>query len=72
MAHRSKNGIRNALDTAAGGADINPVPRKPRATLQGGGGQKYSGNQDDAPEVITELVHIENCIYDVAPRFAKA
>jgi hypothetical protein len=62
--------IRKALDTAAGGADSNPVTRTLRATLQGDG-QKYSGNQDDAPGVITKLVNIENCIYDVAPRFAK-
>ena len=74
MAHRSKTGIRKALDTAARGADSNPVTRKSRATLQGDG-QKYNGNQDDASEVITVLTGIENSIYDVwiqgSPRHAS-
>jgi hypothetical protein len=39
-----------------------------------GNGPKYSGNQEDAPRVITELVlmHIEDCIRAVAPGFAEA
>ena len=75
MAHRSKTNIRKALDTAARGADSNPVTRKPRATPQGCGqrcGQKYKGHQGDVSEVVTVLTGIEKCIYDVDPGLAKA
>jgi hypothetical protein len=71
MAHRNKNDIRKALDTATGGADSNPVTRKLRGTLPGSG-PKYSGSQADAPQVIEQLAHIEDCIRAVAPRFAEA
>jgi hypothetical protein len=71
MAHRSKNDIKKALDTAARGADGNPVTRKLRVTLPSDG-QKYGGRQADAPQVITWLTHIEDCPRAVAPRFAEA
>jgi hypothetical protein len=71
MARRSKNGIQKALDTAAGGADSNPVTRKLRGTLPGNG-PKYNGSQSDAPQVIEQMTHIENCIRAVDPRFAEA
>jgi hypothetical protein len=71
LAHQNKNDIRKALDKAAGGADSNPVTRKLRGTLPGSG-PKYSGSQADAPQVITKLMHIEDCIRAVAPGFAEA
>jgi hypothetical protein len=73
MAHRNKNGIRKALDTAAGEEQIvtQSVTRKPRGTPPGSG-PKYSGSQTDAPQVIEQLTHIEDCIRNVAPIFTEA
>jgi hypothetical protein len=71
MTHRSKNDITRALDTAERtGATSDPIIRKLSKTLPGSG--KYDGSKKDAPDVLTHITHIEECLAEVSPAHTAA